>query len=276
MILIDYNQIFISSMMGQLAQQKTTTVHLPMVRHMVLNSIRSTKQRFSAQYGSEIVIATDNQHSWRKDVFPFYKANRKKSRESSPLDWLTIHEYLKTIREEIKENFPYKVFHIAKCEGDDIIGVIATNAGKDPSNNILIVSADTDYVQLQKNPRIKQWNPIQQKFVRNDNPQQFLIEHIAEGDRVDGIPNVLSQDNCLAVGIRQTPLTVKKKADAILNGAQYWERNATLIDLTRIPQDIQDTILAEYHGYQVKTKANLPKYLASNKLNNLMAALNDF
>ena len=34
----------------------------------------------------------------------------------------------------------------------------------------------------------------------------FLTEHILKGDKSDGIPNILSNDDCLDLGIRQTPL----------------------------------------------------------------------
>ena len=52
-------------------------IEIGLVRHMVLNSIRAINSKHRLKYG-ELIIATDTMRSWRKDVFPYYKANRKK------------------------------------------------------------------------------------------------------------------------------------------------------------------------------------------------------
>jgi hypothetical protein len=43
-------------------------------------------------------------------------------------------------------------------------------------------------------------------MVKCPDPSTFLKTHILRGDKSDGVPNILSNDNCLDEGIRQTPL----------------------------------------------------------------------
>ena len=75
------NQVTISNLMMQVVNQKDNEVQEDMVRHMVLNSLRSYRTKFYNDYG-ELVICYDGRNYWRKEIFPYYKQNRKKSRES--------------------------------------------------------------------------------------------------------------------------------------------------------------------------------------------------
>ena len=105
MILIDYTQIAIGSLMVALNRSKKKEAELDLVRHLVLNGLRYYRSRFNEEYG-ELVICCDNKHYWRRDYFPNYKANRKRDRAATGLDWNAIFTHLNQIRDEIKENFP--------------------------------------------------------------------------------------------------------------------------------------------------------------------------
>ena len=60
MILIDYSQIAISNIAVQLAMSKDKmTLSIPMVRHMILNSIRGLVHRFKHDYSGDIIICVD-------------------------------------------------------------------------------------------------------------------------------------------------------------------------------------------------------------------------
>ena len=107
MILVDLNQVMISNLMMQIGG-KNIPIEEDLVRHMVLNSLRLYRRKFGEKYG-ELVICCDDKNYWRRDIFPYYKAHRKKDREESGLDWHTIFEVLNGIRDDIKEHFPYKV-----------------------------------------------------------------------------------------------------------------------------------------------------------------------
>ena len=91
------------------------------------------------------------------------------------------------------------------------------------------------------------------QFVVQDDAEGFLKEHTLRGDKSDGIPNILSNDDCMIEGIRQTPLR-KPVFDAYMrmtieSDDKYYRnylRNQTLIDFDFIPQDVGDRILNEY------------------------------
>ena len=82
MILVDMNQVMISNLMAQIGSHHNVEVQEDLVRHMVLNSLRGYRNKFSSDYG-ELVICCDDKNYWRKRIFPYYKAHRKGDRENS-------------------------------------------------------------------------------------------------------------------------------------------------------------------------------------------------
>ena len=184
------NQISLASLMMYLNMNKTKEVDENMVRHMILNSISMYRQEYKQEYG-EPVLTWDSKHSWRRDYFPQYKASRRKGREKSTLDWDKIFTVLNNIKQEIKENLPYKNLEIYGAEADDIIGVLIKDPKKWFTEKRMIISGDKDFIQLQKYPFVQQWSPITKKSVNGYDPTVYIKEHILKGDTSDGIPNVL-------------------------------------------------------------------------------------
>ena len=80
MIIFDFNQVVLANLMEQIGYSKNP-VEENLVRHMVLNTIRANIKKFR-EYG-EVIIACDNKRYWRREVFPPYKAHRKKNRDAS-------------------------------------------------------------------------------------------------------------------------------------------------------------------------------------------------
>jgi 5'-3' exonuclease len=111
MILIDLNQVLLSGLMAQISGKKGVKLDESLIRHMILNILRMHIRNFRNEYG-EVVLCCDNRKYWRKEFFPFYKAGRKKSREKSDLDWHLIFDMLAKFKQELKENFPYKVIDV--------------------------------------------------------------------------------------------------------------------------------------------------------------------
>ena len=207
MILVDMNQISLASMMMHLHMSKSKEIDENMVRHMILNSLRMYRTKFSSEFG-ELVLCYDSKHYWRRDYFPQYKSGRRKTREKSEHDWDAIFLCLNKIRDELRDNMPYKFMEVYGAEADDIIGVLCSEY----SDEIMIISGDKDFIQLQKYPNVKQYSPITKKSVNGANPGGYLKEHIFRGDTGDGVPNVLSPDNTFTDGLRQKPLGKKKIA----------------------------------------------------------------
>ena len=219
MIIIDMNQIALASVMMQLNMNKTTTVDEGMVRHMILNSIRNYRMMFKNEYSMldrDTILAWDSKHYWRRDYFPQYKAGRKKTRESSNLDWNNIFEVTNRIRDEIKENLPYKSVEVYGAEADDIIAVVSKT-----NDSVMIVSSDKDFIQLHSDT-VKQWSPVTKKELNGHDPNTYIKEHVLRGDSGDGVPNVLSPDHTFTDGLRQKPLGKKRMEKMIHEGENSW------------------------------------------------------
>ena len=281
MILVDFNQVMISNMMFQLGNHTNIPLEEGLFRHMVLNSIRTYKQQFGNKYG-EIIIACDDRNYWRKQLFPYYKANRKKNREQSEIDWNLVFEIFNKIRVELKEYFPYRVVVVDSVEADDII---ATLTVENKNDNILILSSDKDFIQLQKNKNVKQFDPIRKKWIKHDDPERYLFEHILKGDVGDGIPNILSDDDTfVSDGKRQKPMT-QKKIDLLYdnrNAALDFEmhvrfmRNKQLVDLSMIPTYVKDQIISKYNDEANKDRSKIFNYFIKYKLKHLMENVGEF
>lgn len=283
MIICDLNQVMISNFMAQIGAHTNIAVDENLLRHMILNTIRSNNVKFKDEYG-ELVIACDDRKYWRREVFPYYKANRKKAREKSDIDWNTVFNSLNKIREELKTFFPYRVIQVEGAEADDVIGSLVQEFGN-TSEKILILSGDKDFMQLQAYMNVKQYDPVRKKFLTTNDPDRFVREHIMKGDLGDGIPNFLSPDNCLVVGVRQRPLG-QKKLDvwANLKPAEFCDegmlrnymRNQQLVDLTYIPEAIKLNVIEEYNSQSNKSRKHIFNYFMENKLKNLLENIQDF
>ena len=243
MIIVDLSQVMISNLMVQLGNHTNTELEEDLLRHMILNSIRSYNQKFKNDYG-EMIIACDAGNNWRREIFPYYKANRRKNREKSELNWSQIFDTLNKVRDELKEYFPYRVIQVDGAEADDVIGTLVDMFGN-TSEKILIMSGDKDFVQLQRYMNVKQYDPVQKKYRTTNDPDRFIKEHIMRGDTGDGVPNFLSADNTFVVGSRQKPIS-QKKLDAWINldprefcdenMLRGYLRNQQLVDLNFICQ----------------------------------------
>lgn len=282
-ILVDYNQVVLASLFASIGNHTNVEIDENLIRHMFLNSIRMNRKKFTNDYG-EIVICCDGKNTWRKEAYPYYKANRKKNRDESELDWGNLFGIMNTIRDELREHFPYKVIHIERCEADDIIGTVCHENGALLNNGgerFLVLSGDKDYIQLQKYANVDQYDPIRKRWIRNDNPEKYLSEHILKGDTGDGIPNILSPDNCLAVGERQKPMTQKRihqfnQGEFNEETTRNYERNKMLIDLSQIPESYQTQIMEAYNQDKGIGREKLFNFFVKTKLKNLITDIQDF
>ena len=282
MLLIDLNQVLLAGLMAQIANQKNKTLEEDLIRHMVLNIIRGHVKNFKGEYG-EVILCCDNRKYWRKDFFPFYKAGRKKTREKSDLDWHLIFDMLSKFKQELKDNFPYKVIDVDGAEADDIIGTLVPRYAS--NEKVLILSSDGDFLQLQRyGANVKQWNPSQKKFIKSVVPMLELKEKIIRGDKGDGIPNIFSPADCFVRDLRQKPIT-QKVLDKYLNEniEDYSEtdkanyiRNSTLIDLTNIPVEVKQRIIDAYDEAKPASKQKMLNYFIEYKLKNLMDVIEEF
>ena len=293
MIVVDYNQTAISSLMVNLGGRRDVEINVPLVRHMIINALRSYRKKFGPEFG-EMVIACDNRHYWRRQYFPNYKANRKKSRADSGFDWNSIFEALHLVRAELAEHFPYAVIDVDGAEADDVIAVLAEYSqtmntdGLIPSAEpFLVLSGDHDFNQLQKWSNVKQYAPVQKKFIKlTETPDAVLMEHIIMGDKGDGVPNILSGDDTFVNGDRQRPIRKEalalwktQKPEDFINSDEMWrnyQRNRELVDLSRIPEDIKESIIDNYEMQKEGDRSGLLNYFIANRMTQLIELVDEF
>lgn len=285
MILLDLQQTLISSLMADVYANKKE-INENLLRHVVFNTIRSYKQRFSQDYGS-LVICCDSKHSWRKDFYPHYKAHRKADREKRGFDWEMVYKVFDETKENLRQYFPYKVIEVPGAEADDIIGTLTGIIRSRSIEDILILSSDRDFLQLQKYKNVCQYSPTQKGMLVEFNPELYLKEHVLKGDRNDGIPNVLSPDDTFVSGKRQSVLR-KENLQLLLKVwdnpkfentmvAHNFARNKTLIDLSETPKEIQDLIIAEFgKSINNKNKSNMLNFFITNRMTNLIELIDEF
>jgi len=299
MIIVDFNQTAISTLMGELAGRTDVEIRKDLIRHMIINAIRSYKVKFGAEFG-DIVIACDNRHYWRKDKFPYYKASRKKARADSGFDWKLIFDTLSEIRAELHAFFPYAVIDVDGAEADDVIAILAEWTqvndlrqdgmfGDQVPQPVLVLSGDHDFIQLQKYKNVQQYSPIHKKWVKPDSSiNSYLMEHIIKGDKGDGIPNILSPDDTFVAEARQRPVSSKKLAEwekiapddfhnhVDVETARNFNRNRYLIDFTCIPDAVRKNILDTWEGRVKKDRSQLLNYFMEHKMKNMIEHLGEF
>jgi hypothetical protein len=283
MIIMDLSQVMISNLMIQLGNHTNADIEEDLLRHMVLNSVRAYNVKFKDEFG-EMIIACDAGNNWRRQVFPYYKANRRKNREKSEINWTAVFETLNKVRDELKDYFPYRVIRVDGAEADDIIGTLAQTYGN-TNEKILILSGDKDFVQLQAYMNVQQFDPVQKKWRKTNDVDKFMKEHIIRGDAGDGVPNFLSADDTFVVGARQKPIS-QKKLDQWLDAdpkefcdekmLRGYLRNQQLVDLNFIPPDIKKEVLVQYEQQAGKGRDKLFNYFIEHRLKLLLESVNEF
>jgi len=201
---------------------------------------------------SEVIIAFDGPNNWRKAIYKKYKANRKKSRDKSQIDWegffVVYHNYI----EEIANHFPFKVLLIDRCEADDIIAVLT-----DIVENPFICSSDEDFLQL-PNDKVTIYNLKHNKII-TDFPKNFLEIKCLIGQPKDNIPNIKTPLDW-SENKRKPGFGIKSAEKVLEYGIEKWlEENALterykvnqyLIDFNKIPNIIKELIINKYKKYK--------------------------
>ncbi len=282
MILVDFSGLAIATIVVNKVDDED------LLRHMILNSLRMYRNSYKDKFG-ELVLCCDGKNNWRRGYYPQYKANRKKKREQDTFDWAKAFEILTNVREEIQENFPYKVVQVDECEADDIIGTLCENTQEfGQYEDVMIISADKDFLQLQRFPNVRQYSPLLKKEYKEETPLVSLMEKIMKGDAGDGVPNILSDDDVFVEGRRQIPLSKKKKeaikedlAEGELLYAASWyrnyQRNETLIDLSKTPQRLKDQILDVFNSQDPwHNKGLVFPYLINKNMKMLIESVEEF
>ena len=255
-------------------------IKLGMAFHITLNSIKKAWQDFE---GSHVVFFLEGR-SWRKDFYKPYKAQRTAARaahtEREAEEERVFWEAFDTFKDFVTEKTNCTVLQHPRLEADDLIaGWIQTH----PSDNHVIISTDTDFVQLIA-PNVKQYNGVTETTITHEgyfdkkglpvidkktqeakvapNPEWLLFEKCIRGDTSDNVfsayPGVREKGTKNKVGLREAygdrdlkgyswnNLMLQRWTDH--NGEEHrvlddYERNRQLIDLTAQPADIKQIMV---------------------------------
>jgi 5'-3' exonuclease len=251
-------------------------IKLGMAFHITLNSIKKAWQDFG---GTHVVFCLEGR-SWRKDYYAPYKRNRtdaraahnEKEQEEERIFW----EAFDTFKDFIKDKTNCTVLQHSQLEADDLIaGWIQSH----PNDNHVIISTDTDFVQLIA-PNVKQYNGVTETTITHEgyfdkkglpvidkktneakvapDPQWLLFEKCMRGDTSDNVfsayPGVREKGTKNKIGLREAFSDRDSKGFNWNNmmlqrwtdheGKEHrvkedYERNRQLIDLAAQPADIK-------------------------------------
>lgn len=305
MIAVDFSQIFLANIFAdcdaKICAASPCNESRDTILYYTLNSLRYNYVENRDKYG-EMVIAVDARRSWRKDIFPNYKCNRKAKRDNddSGIDWPFVFETMNYVVPIIREHLPFLVIEVEGAEADDIIGVLAKDIsqkilvesyfGDTEPEPMLIISSDKDNYQLHRFKNVNQWNPHTKNLVRPEHgAKKALLEKIVKGDAGDGVMNIRSPDNVFVDKIRQKPITSaylteffesKNPIDVCKSEEERknFIRNEQLVSYEFTPKEIVDKIVLEYNNQKAKehSKFKLMSFFVDNKMPSLYSKIGDF
>jgi len=223
-------------------------------KHVMVNSLLDC---IKTDQPTKMIIAFDIKSYWRKDLFPEYKANRKKDED---FDWDSFYAVAENFYAGLEEHFSGVYFiKVPRCEADDVIAVLVKKLSRNSENKIMIVSSDKDYMQLQKYANVKQRDPILKRDIISINPKIDLeIKILASGGQ-DNIPSVKIKSkttaNLKSVGPKTATDILNEGLETYLQDERFkieYMRNKKLIDFEEIPVEYSEQILEAYDKYQTK------------------------
>lgn len=200
MILIDFSGLAYQDMYSSISAVKPRLINdkyctedfAPYMIYRILEDIFEIQTKF-CEYGDVVIcLDGDGSKNWRKNLYPMYKSSRPKERKQSNINFNEVFGVLTNLIYILQTASPYKVVRIAEAEGDDVIMALA----KEANEEVMIVSADKDMIQMQQKPNVKQYSYMTQKFVTyedkgEDTMEDWLLEHVVLGDATDDVPRVV-------------------------------------------------------------------------------------
>lgn len=198
------------------------------------------------------VIMVEDSESWRKEIYPAYKATREAKRAADAINFTAFYSEMNKFFEKLSiccKNIQF--LKVPKAEADDCIAVIVKNK---PDWNIINVSSDKDFYQLFKYSNYSQWDGVNKKFIEVLDPEQALQVKIITGDKGDNIPALKYR-----VGVATAIKILNEDLDAWLKKEQLDERykqNTQLISFDAIPNEIELSIINTVNDFKVEAFDN--------------------
>lgn len=222
-----YLLVDVHNMMHRAKHSTSGDVFLKMglALHISFNTVKQAWKMFEADH---VVFCMDGR-SWRKDVYPNYKANRKALAPKKSADQIEeeklFFQMIDDFHKYVDEKTNASVLYHPQCEADDFIARFIQRNNKD--NEFVILSTDTDFQQLIAH-NVMLYDGVQNKLTRADGffddkgkplkdskgkvlsapePEWMLFEKCIRGDSSDNImsayPGARVKGTKDKVGIRE-------------------------------------------------------------------------
>jgi 5'-3' exonuclease len=188
-----------------------------------------------SMFATDYVMALGGPDNFRLDIFPDYKGNRKKVKDSRP-------SWFGDLKSWIIDNYPGSILS-DNCEADDMVRVWATQC-KDSNLDFIVCSVDKDLnciVGPHYNPRTRQILNISDNYA-----ERFYWEQILTGDSTDNIPGIYRCGPVKAKKILENAFTRKELQSAVCvaykdsyqeHGYSHLISNSRLIHIWRYIDD---------------------------------------
>lgn len=191
-------------------------------------SLRSIIEQFSPD---KCFFVLEGHPQFRYDLFADYKANRIIKSASKQQTLEKFHSFKKEVIRLI-HMLPITVARAAHYECDDVIATLCDNMKEE---NLIVLSNDSDYIQLlqrgYKNCRI--YNPIKKEFLQAPE-YPYVAWKALNGDKSDNIPALLKPKKALDTvnnpELFESFLKIEEKR-------ANFSINRKLIEFQNIPED---------------------------------------
>ena len=162
---------------------------------------QKTVQSLASSYQcNEVIIAADwGSSSYRRELYPDYKQNRKeKFAEQSEEDRIAFEEFFEEFEatlEVLAEEYP--VLRYKGVEADDIAAHLVKHSKKYELENVWLISSDRDW-DLLINDTVSRFSYVTRKEVTLDNwfehydvsPEEYISLKCLTGDKGDNVPGI--------------------------------------------------------------------------------------
>jgi len=235
-----YQQVFINS-------PEAINENPGLFIHTFLERVIFFSKRFGASFYSPLILAIDSKNTWRKEIYPEYKGGRVKN---EAYDWVKIFSAYGDMLEYLDRCTDFIVVKVDRTEADDIIAVLVRENEKE-GKDAFIISHDKDLKQLVTNRThyYKIGFGGSGDFVAIDDKEYLINNHCLLGDKIDNIDQVEKGVGKVTVAkiLSEGSEGLSNYLDTDASRREKYEFNRTLIDLDRIPLDIQESVKEVYN-----------------------------
>ena len=223
--------------------------------HLILNGYLAAARNFGAADNNRVIVAMDARPTWRHEFYAkaikeipdyegmIYKGGRVKDEK---IPWEILYKIHDAVHRHLDQHSDFDVLLEDNAEADDIIACAAVHF-KAKGERVFVVSSDKDFKQLQDHPQVVQYDPIRRIFIPEMDADFYLKKHVIMGDKADNIPAIKARVG-EKTAEKMVPGIDKLLATDPMMRKKY-EFNKTLIDFSRIPAEIRESIVSKLEGH---------------------------